>query len=286
MAWGQPKTRNKPYEADYNRAYDTHTPGATSREFAVNNPTSADRPQENTPPHRAYKNPLAGVDATGAEPDAVWQREMQTGNAPSGGYTERPYLGFASRIGGESIGNVTIGDTRRLGEYKPNDWESGQVGIHVMRDHDRVLRREEVGQEQNESSGANAVARIAESPVTAVEDSPYRWGNPTPNRPTMSVNPNTWRFWRDWDRAGDYRGSGARYLNGMHYSMAQHNSLDPYGPSTDGAAPVRQFRNTFRLDPQPWDAGNTDSPQNTPGYVTTTSTAVDLQSETSRAYRL
>lgn len=286
MAWGKQKTRNKPYEADYNRAYDTHTSGATSREFAVNNPVVADHPQEGTPPTRHYKNPLFGVPESGAQPDTVWQREVQTGNAPSGGYAERPYLGFASRMGGESIGNLTIGDNRRLGEYRPNDWEHDQVQAYDQRDRERKYRRTEVGQAQNESSGENVVARIPENPVHAVEDSPYRWGWATPNRPTMSVNPNPWRFWRDWDRAAEYRGSGARYNNGTHYSMAQHNSLDPYGPSTTGGTAVRHFRNTYRLDPQPWDAGRTDSPQNTPGYVTTVNVEQAIGVGTSRGYRL
>lgn len=282
MAFGK-KRANAPFAADYNREYDTHTTGPDpSRPDVSNPPAYSDSGPDNFSGlgvDRKYRNPTTTVNEGDLDylGDTIGPREIQTGNAPSGGYSTLPGLGFASDLDG----NV-FPDSRRTGQYRPSDWEANQVAIHDKRDADRRARRAENVQED--------LANIHPTPyvpeVHAVEHSPIERRYSEGGRLTSAINPNWWRFWRDWDRASDYRGSGARYLNGQHYSMAQHNSLDPYGPSTDGSAPVRSYRNTYRIDPQPWDDGITDSPNNTAGYATVIDRTSSNDSGFGNTYRL
>lgn len=274
MAWGKQKSSNAPFEADYNRAWDTHTSGREDvgggqGRPAVNPPHTADTGPDNFAGlgvDRRYRNPVTTVNQDDLDylGDSIGPREVATGNAPSGGYSTLPGLGFAPVLDG-----TIFPDDRRSMAYRPSDWELNQEAIHDKRDADTRTRRAETTQE--DLAGVRPNPYVPE--VHAVEHSPIERRYSEGDRLTSATNPNQWRFWRDWDRAGDYRGSGSRYLTGEHYSMAQHNSLDPYGPSTDGSAPVRSYRNTYRIDPQPWDDGITDSPSNVAGYQTVISRA-------------
>lgn len=265
MAFGKKKDANSPFAADYNREYDTHTMGPDPSKPDVSNPPHyADSGPDNFAglgADRKYRNPVTSVNQDDLDylGDTIGPREIQTGNAPSGGYSTLPGNGYAQRLDG-----ITLPDDRRSGAYRPSDWEANQEAIHAKRDADTRFRRAETTVED--------LANIHPTPykpeIHAVEHSPIERRYSEGDRMTSGINPNWWRFWRDWDRAGDYRGSGARYLNGQHYSMAQHNSLDPYGPQTNGSAPVRSYRNTYRIDPQPWDDGITDSPNTVAGYDT------------------
>src|SRR5580658_9372567 len=109
MAWGKqlPSGSNGvgtgPFAANYNRNYDTHTEHSSNQAFAVNPPAYADDgPYEFSgvgpdPTDRAYRNPshrvagaLGSGDPYGYLGDTVGPREIQTGNAPSGGYATLP----------------------------------------------------------------------------------------------------------------------------------------------------------------------------------------------------
>lgn len=279
MAWGNVReTRNKLYEADYNRAYDTHVETPTSREFEVNGPNRPDAAPENTPASRAYKNPLTAV--VDLDPMiTIGPREIQTGNAPSGGYSTDPGNGFAS-----NLNSYEFPDSRRMLRYRPYDFETDQVAVDTNRDLELRKRRAETTAEDLDSMDSEK--RF--SAVHAVEHSPYeqKWGEG--DRMTSGINPNRFRFWRDWGTSnGVSRDAGSRYLNGEHYSMATHNTLNPYGDQLDGMQPVTRARNTFRLDPQPWDAGYNDAPTNTANYATRIGReSVGDEAGLGRSYRL
>lgn len=280
MAWGKVREdRNKLYEADYNRAFDTHVETPTSREFEVNRPNMADAPPVNTPASRAYMNPLRSVGPELDGPHSIGPREIQTGNAPSGGYSTDPGNGFASHLNG-----FEFPDNRRSLAYRPYDFENDQVAVYTDRDIELRSRRAETTVEDLDS--LDAEKRF--SGVHDVEHSPYEkvWGEG--DRMTSGTNPNRWRFWREWGTSnGVSRDAGSRYLNGEHYSMAQHHTLNPYEDQLDGMHPVSRSRNTYRLDPQPWDAGLNDAPTNTANYATRIGReSVGDQAGLGRSYRL
>jgi hypothetical protein len=76
-----------------------------------------------------------------------------------------------------------------------------------------------------------------------------RWTPPMPSRLTAFLNPHTYLFTRPFNRPP------ARN-NGMHFSMADHRrKYDVLGMN---APPSK--RNTYRVDPAPWDANLYDAP--------------------------
>lgn len=280
MAWGK-KVGNVgagPYVANYNRNFDTHTAKGSDQAFAVNPPDLADSGPQNysglgTHQPRQYRNPVTVEVSSVPRQDGylgntVGPRDMHTGNAPSGGYTTLPGLGFTANQPGV-VGAQP--DNRRINPRNhADDWEENQRGIHYRRDDETRYRRSE-NVEEDWSGFPLPSLRPGAGEINAIEDSPYRRDWPEPNRITMRTNPNRFRNHDNWDQTSSYKNSGSRYLNGMHYSFAEHNSLNPYVNQVEGGSAVRSLRNTYRLDPQPWDTTNTDSPQNTPGYETTTS---------------
>jgi hypothetical protein len=272
-----------PYTANYNRSYDTHTEHGSNSAFAVNPPAYADvGPYEysgrgNDPQVRAYHNPeniipdVQHGSQYGYLGDTIGPREIQTGNAPSGGYATLP---FSYTVGFQQ---GALPDNRRMAERnRSDDWHENQYDIYTQRDAERRSRR--AGNVSEDWVEFDPVP-FPVHPVNAIEDSPYRkdWpdGHQTGGMPggsaTWRTNPNTFRNLDRYDYPGSYAISGSRYMNGTHYSMAVHQTLTPYGPSTDGANPVRVGRNTYRMEPAPWDTTNTDGPSNTPGYSTTIS---------------
>lgn len=71
---------------------------------------------------------------------------------------------------------------------------------------------------------------------------------PPEPRPTNLMAPTTYSFTRPFDQ------HSARTLNGTHFSMADHRR----NYEILGMAPVRTMRNTYRLEPGPWDTDIVD----------------------------
>lgn len=106
-------------------------------------------------------------------------------------------------------------------------------------------------------------------------DNPRRYPPPE-NRVTQRMAPRTYSFTRPFDQ------HAARQLNGMHFSMADHRR----NYEILGMAPVRQSRNTYRLEPVPWDVDIVDMPPNrNPTAVQATITSMEVPGA-SRSYRL
>lgn len=281
MPWGSKKAMgmgNGPYSAKYNQNFTGATSSGANPLFANNDPNQADVGPYNyagvgpDPVDRAYRNPLnVAVGPEGGDGYlgmAVGERELQTGNAPSGGYEWFPQYvaGFQANV---------VPDNRRTMQYRPSDWEHDQVNIHERRDAELRYRREiNVDEDWVQFQSLP----MPDHQVNAIEDSPYRkdWpdghaaGGREGGTATYRTNPNRFRNTDNWDQSSTYKNSGSRYLNGTHFSFAQHNSLQPYVNQYEGGTPTRQLRNTYRLDPQPWDTTNTDGPSNTGGYDTVT----------------
>jgi len=110
-----------------------------------------------------------------------------------------------------------------------------------------------------------------------------RWNPPAENRVTQKLSPRRYSFTRPFDQRS--KGNGARTLNGNHFSMADHRR--EY--EVLGMRPWSQHRNTYRVDPAPWDADMYDvPPESTIGAVTQGRVqAVEIQENLgSNSYRL
>lgn len=68
------------------------------------------------------------------------------------------------------------------------------------------------------------------------------------SRPTQQMAPTQYSFWRPFDNYSK------RTFNGMHFSMADHRREYPIL----GMNPVVSRRNTYRLEPEPWDTNIVD----------------------------
>lgn len=292
MGWGRQNVQASqvgagPYAANYNRNFDTHTEKGSNQAFAVNPPAYSDvGPYEYSgigtdKQDRAYHNPTncAPDQAQHGSPygylgDTRGPREIQTGNAPSGGYYTQYGLSWGFQ-------QNAVPDDRRMGVYRPSDWEHDQVRFHADRDAELKYRRSlNVDENWTTFQYAPTAGEAGSTAVNAIEDSPYRkdWpdGHAANGRvggsATYKTNPNRFRNTDVYDSPGWFgKTSGTRFMNGTHYSMAVHPTMTPYEPSTVGGTPVRNLRNTFSMTPAPWDTTNTDSPNNTSGYPTNVS---------------
>lgn len=87
---------------------------------------------------------------------------------------------------------------------------------------------------------------------------------PPEPRLTQQLGQNTWSFTRPFDQFnrtydGDPPTGSARRFNGMHFSMADHRRN--YEILT--MSPARSRRNTYRMEPAPWDIDIVDLPPQT-----------------------
>lgn len=84
---------------------------------------------------------------------------------------------------------------------------------------------------------------------------------PAEPRITNRLAPRSYGFTRLFDQFnrthdGDPQTGSARTFNGVHFSMADHRrDFD-----IEGYAPVRTARNTYRIEPTPWDTHIVDMP--------------------------
>lgn len=77
---------------------------------------------------------------------------------------------------------------------------------------------------------------------------------PAEDRPTMRMAPRSYNFWRPFGTGTPK--IGAKFFSGVHFSMADHRrDYEIYGMQ-----PVRTHRNTYRLEPTPWDTNIVDMP--------------------------
>lgn len=91
-------------------------------------------------------------------------------------------------------------------------------------------------------------------------------------RVTAELMPRNYFFMRPFGL--NYEGT-ARHLSGQHFSMADHVARRGRNarPTEGTMAAPKAWRNTFRLDPTPWDAGSGDlspdaNPPMSPGRIT------------------
>jgi hypothetical protein len=88
-------------------------------------------------------------------------------------------------------------------------------------------------------------------------------------RPTQQLSPRRYSFTRPF--GNNTSKVGAKHFTGVHFSMADHRrNYEIYGMQ-----PVFNRRNTYRLEPQPWDTNVVDMPPDE-SVVSARITSVDI----------
>lgn len=158
-------------------------------------------------------------------------------------------------------------------EKRPNASES-PVPFYSRLDADEAQRHSVENQDANGWTEQKSSYKIGPDP---------RWNPPVETRMTSNMAPRTYSFTRPFDQGS--KGNGARTFNGLHFSMADHRR----DYEILGMRPWSQHRNTYRVDPAPWDADMYDvPPESTIGTQTQARyQAVDVPVESgNRSYRL
>lgn len=146
----------------------------------------------------------------------------------------------------ETPDNARLGQ-RPLQEFAPDPGNPER--FYGQRDAEKAKRHSVVDIDAN---GWEEGRGIAPSDRRFV-DNPRR--TPPPDiRVTQKLSPRSYSYTRPFMQGNAKM--GARDLNQTHFSMADHRRNYPAGDM--GA--VRTMRNTYRIDPTPWDANMTDAP--------------------------
>lgn len=118
----------------------------------------------------------------------------------------------------------------------------------------------------NRHSGEDVKATGWDTPSGITAGQPRFAPNPrsvpvAESRITARLAPRSYAFTRFFDQFnrthdGDAPTGSARQFNGNHFSMADHRR----DFNIEGFAPVRSARNTYRIEPTPWDTNLVDLP--------------------------
>lgn len=133
--------------------------------------------------------------------------------------------------------------------------------------HDGITDRLDVDVVSRTQAAAEETVSTGWNGPSGVRQGDRRWADnprrdpPPETRMTSRMSPNTWSFFRLFDqfnRTADNepRVGSARSLNGMHFSMADHRRKY----EILGMRPATSRRNTYRIEPTPWDVNVVDMP--------------------------
>lgn len=178
--------------------------------------------------------------------------------------------GYATQLRTSPVGTP---DATRLGELPMFETREG---AGVPQRFNEAYRGEGVARH-------NAVEDQDADGFTATMDFHRMVPRPNPSdtgepRPTNRMSPRSYTFLRAESLYGGVR----RTLNGEHFSMADHRRDYPIGGMD--AVPTR--RNTYRIEPEPWDGDIVDLPPNVDPSPDLRVRAVDIPPPGNRSWRL
>lgn len=114
-----------------------------------------------------------------------------------------------------------------------------------------------IDSDEKQRHSVETITAIGWAEQKGISASDKRWSDnprrtpPAESRNTEQMVPRTYSFTRPFDQDTERR------LNGNHFSMADHRR--DYSIQ-HGMSPVRSLRNTYRLEPAPWDMDVVDVP--------------------------
>lgn len=173
-------------------------------------------------------------------------------------YYDAPYLGWSPslRLSAQEIPDNSRMQERALRDFYPDGPKTPEQ-FYASRDSDDAAR--------HKAEDQYGVTGIAETKGIGSE---RRW---TPNpreipppetRLTEKLSPSRYRFLRPFGH-GLGKGSTPNNFSGQHFSMADHRRNYEIG----GMTPAWSRRNTYRIEPTPWDTDVVDVPPNVPPVV-------------------
>lgn len=231
----------------------------------------------NSPQQGAYsaRNPeYAGQYADVPEygtPNSAYAAPDISKDAP---YNDEFGWGPKTRISVENTPDAMRENQFPVREMRPKGNENPDVFYRPI-DADEKQRHSVEDQDANGWQEQKARYKIGPDP---------RWDPPAETRWTERLAARSYSFTRPFDQGS--KGNGARILNGTHFSMADHRR----DYEILGMRPWSQHRNTYRVDPAPWDADMYDvPPSGSIGAVTNGRIqAVDIPSDYpgNRSFRL
>jgi hypothetical protein len=188
-----------------------------------------------------------------AEPDyphAENGRYASPGLSEDAPYTDTFGWSPSLRLSAQEIPDNARLRERALRDFYP-DGPKNPEQFYGSRDTDDAKRHQVESQDANgwdAPKGIGTERRWAANP---------REIPPAENRVTQRLAPRGYSFLRPFGH-GLGKGSTPDRFNGEHFSMADHRrDYEIYG-----MAPVRSRRNTWRIEPTPWDADIVDVPAN------------------------
>lgn len=199
-----------------------------------------------------------------ATPDTpVQQTNAYAVPALSAGDAYMDEFGWAPNISGKPSAQE-YPSAQRLGSI-PLYQRDGRPNGTLM--HDGLTDRLDKDQVERSHAGAENTIATGWTTETGLSQGDKRWADnprrvpPPEPRITSRLAQNTWSFTRFFDQLnrthdGDAPTGSARKFNGLHFSMADHRrNYDIYG-----MRPVSSRRNTYRIEPTPWDIDIVDMP--------------------------
>lgn len=167
-------------------------------------------------------------------------------------YVDVPYLGWAAplRLSAQEIPDNARLQERALRDFYPDGPKTPEQ-FYKSRDADDATRHKVEDQHATgigENKGIGSERRWAPNP---------REIPPPETRITEKLSPSFYRFLRPFGH-GLGKGSTPNNFNGQHFSMADHRRNYEIG----GMAPAYSRRNTYRIEPTPWDTDVVDIPPN------------------------
>lgn len=193
---------------------------------------------ENAIPTPEYPEMSSRYAAPGLEEDAPYNDEF--GWSP------------ALRLSAQEIPDNSRLQERALRDFYP-DGNKTPEQFYKNRDADDAARHRVEDQDANgwnEIKGIGTERRWTPNP---------REIPPPETRITEKLSPRSYSFLRPF-KHGLGKGSVPNALNGQHFSMADHRRNYEIG----GMTPSWSRRNTFRIEPTPWDTDVVDMPPNVP----------------------
>lgn len=197
----------------------------------------------------ATPNPYAADNSGGQYANAADYGSPNNAFAAPGPATDAPYTDSFGWSPSPRISVNGTPDAMRLQDFpvrtmRPGDSDAPEV-------YYRPLDADKAHRSSVESVDADGI-EILKSEYKRAPDP--RWNPPAETRITEKLSPHRYSFTRPFDQGT--KGNGARHLNGMHFSMADHRR--EY--EILGMQPIAARRNTYRVDPTPWDADMYDVP--------------------------
>lgn len=197
----------------------------------------------------AQPNPYAADNAGGQYGNEADYGTPNNAFAVPGPSTDAPYIDSFGWSPSPRISVLGTPDAMRLQDFP----------VRTVRPGDSDAPEQYYGPLDADDKQRHSVESVDADGIEILKDQLHRaadprWNPPAETRITEKLSPHRYSFTRPFDQGG--KGNGARSLNGMHFSMADHRR--EY--EILGMQPHAARRNTYRVDPTPWDADMYDVP--------------------------